>query len=414
MVKVRILFCRRHFMQPLIRTGLLLAGALLIPCLAPAAEIGTNKSLVISSPISENAYLAAGRIIINEPLGADGVLAAGSILVNAAVGRDVLAAGGDLIINAPVGGNARVAGGHVTINGNVGGDLVAAGGHVVIGPSARVTGDVIAAGGTLVIDGVIDGNLRAAGGEVVFNGEVKGSARFRARELQMNGMVNGPATFAAEEIRFGPAARFLENVAYWRPAGTIDFRPVLEPEATATYDPDLRFAPRAYPPRDVGRWVIFGWLIFSFFSGMLLLILLTFIAPGYLRLAGERLEGSFWPKTGLGFLYFLVTPPLALVLMLTVVGLPLGFFLLFFYIFSIFFAAALSSAVLARWLESRRGAVWSRGRVLFAGLGLFALFKAVMLVPLLGWVVAFIPICAAFGALLTADWQLLTRADRAV
>jgi cytoskeletal protein CcmA (bactofilin family) len=378
------------------------------------AEIGAGEEVFVTSPVQENAYLFGGRVVINERLLADGVLAGGSVLVNAPVGRDLLAAGGEVVVNAPVGGNVRSAGGSVTVNGEVDGDLVVAGGRVIVGPGVRVAGDLLAAGGEVVIDGIIEGDLRATGGRITFSGEVAGTALLRARDLNLNGRFAGAADFAGENVELGRGARFDDDVAYWRPEGEIDFGAALAPDANALLREDLRGAAPRYTAREAGRKALTAWVALSFFSGAAIVLLLTFLAPGLTGLAGNRLAGAFWPKTGIGLLYFLATPPLALLLMITLIGFPLGVFLIFLYFFSLFFAAPLTAATLVRWLELRRNAQWSRGKIALLGLVLFVVLKLLLLIPVVGWFLVLIPVCAAFGALLAADWLWLRRGDRAI
>jgi hypothetical protein len=46
------------------------------------------------------------------------------------------------------------------------------------------------------------------------------------------------------------------------------------------------------------------------------------------------------------------------------------------------------------------------------GLALFLALKLLLYLPLVGWLLVLIPVCAAFGALLAADWRCLTAGDR--
>jgi cytoskeletal protein CcmA (bactofilin family) len=393
---------------------ILLQAAFLSPCLSAHAAIRAGEELFITAPVAKNAYLFAGRIVIIERLQADGVLAGGSIQVSAPVWRDLLAAGGEVLVNAPVGGNVRVAGGNVAVQGEVEGDLVAAGGRIIIAPDSRVAGDLLAAGGEVVVDGTIEGDLWAVGGRIIFNGEVAGRAHFRGSELRLNGRIAGPAEFSGVNVHLGPAAFFAGDVAYWQPEGAIHFGAALAPEADATVHEDLRFAAPRYSFGEAGRRAAIAWMALSFVSGAVLLTLLLLLAPGFTRLAGTRLAGSFWPKAGIGFLFFLATPPLALLLMISLIALPLGLFLAFLYLFALLFAVPLSAATLVRWLEARRSAQWSRGKLALLGLALLLVLKLLLFIPVVGWLLVAILVCAAYGALLTADWLLLSRGDRAL
>ncbi len=96
----------------------------------------------------------------------------------------------------------------------------------------------------------------------------------------------------------------------------------------------------------------------------------------------------------------------ALLLIISVIGLPLGLFVLFGYLFSIFFALSLTAIVLARWLERRRLSEWGQTAVFFASLGLFVALEVLAMVPLLGWLIVAVLACGAFGALVVTEWQV--------
>ena len=390
-------------------TFLLVTVALLTSLPALAATMRAGHTLLESLPIENDVYLAGGKVVVEGEIGGDAVVAGGRLLLNAPVAKDLLMAGGSLLINGPVGGDIRVAGGDITISQSVAEDLIVAGGSVTISRGATIGGDLLVAGGKVIIEGQVKGNADIVGGEIVFNGVIEGNARLRAIEiLSINGRVAGHTVFAAPQVTLDSAAGFGADIDYWQEVGPIDFSEV-EIAGTAIFNPELRIGgeelARHFPDGD--GMALFGiWLIFSILSGALFILVLVLLAPNFFSKAAEPLQESFWKNAGIGFLYFVATPVVALLLMLSVIGLPLGLFVLFGYFFSIIFAVALTAIVFAKWLQQRKTAEWGRAGFFFTSLGLFVALKVLSMVPLLGWLLVAILVCGAFGALMVTEWKI--------
>lgn len=386
-------------------------GILVAALLSPlgAAEFLIGESAIPSSPIDDDAYLAGGKVLVNEPVSGDAVIAGGSLIVNAAIGEDLLIAGGSLVINGPVGDDLRAAGGDITISGDVADDLIAAGGNITVPRNVRIGGDLLAAGGQVTLEGTVEGNLRAVGCRIVFRGEVLGDADLRsAEELVLDGTVGGRTVFAAGDVELGPAAAFEGPVEYWQRKGEMDFGSAAA--AGVLFNESLRLPGHDDMPRLPGKGATAGifllWVAFSLLSGALLLLILVLLSLKYFTVAGERLAEGFWKNAGLGFLYFLVTPCLAVLLMVSLLGLPLGLFLLAVYIFSFVFASPLSALVFARWIERRRESDWGKGALFGAAFGVLVGLKVLSVIPVAGWLVLALLVCAAYGSLLSAKWSI--------
>ena len=389
----------------------LVGGILCAAMLSPlgAAEFLVGESAIPSSPIDDDAYIAGGKVLVNEPVRGDAAVTGGSLIVNAEIGEDLLIAGGSLVINGPVGDDLRAAGGDITISGDVADDLIAAGGNITVARNVRIGGDLLAAGGKVTLDGTVEGNLKAAGGKIVFRGEVLGDADLRStEEMVLDGTVEGRTVFAAGDVELGPAASFEGPVEYWLRKGEMDFGS--SAAAGVLFKESLRLPSFEDMPRIPGKvpraGLFVSWVAFSLLSGSLLILILILLSLRYFTVAGERLAEGFWKSAGLGFLYFLVTPCLSFLLMVSLLGLPLGIFLLVVYIFSFVFASPLSALVLARWIERRREAEWGKGVLFGVAFGVLVCLKVLSLIPVAGWLVLALFICAAFGSLLSAKWSV--------
>jgi cytoskeletal protein CcmA (bactofilin family) len=395
---------RTGFKISLRRLGMLLT-LLLVPAMAGAATSRFGETVTVTAPVSDDAYLVGGRVTVEQPLASDAVAAGGTVLFNAPVGLDLLAAGGDLLLNGSVGDDARVAGGNVLVNGDVNGDLVVAAGRVLVSRRVVVGGDLWAAAGKLELDGSVQGNVRAAAGEMTVAGEIGGGADLHARRLVLDGRVGGDAVVAARELTFGPQARFGGNLRYWRPEGPME--PGAVPvKGTASFDSTLRL-PEVHGLARAAAAAAFAWWAATIFSGAVVLLALLLLYRSLLHRAGEEMQHNFWGSGGKGFLFFVLTPVSAIVLAVTVIGLPLGLFLILLFLFTVWLSPAFSAPVLAEWLQRRRNTEWGTAMVCFSSLGLFVALELLLLVPVLGWLAVAVLVCVASGAVMTTEWRLL-------
>ncbi|MCP3678605.1 MAG: hypothetical protein GY721_13790 [Deltaproteobacteria bacterium] len=384
---------------------IVLIAAIIILDVLPvrAATVKSGETALISVPINDDVYVAGGKVIVEEEISEDAIVAGGSLLINGAVGQDLIIAGGSLLINGPVGDDLRAAGGEITISENIADDLIVAGGSITIDQGVTVGGDLLVAGGQVILAGVVMGDAKVFGGEVVFNGTVHGNTDFHTGKLNLNGTVDGKTLFTTSEVTLGPDATFGGDIEYWREDGEIDFGSS-SVSGTTTFNPELHFTRDFSEKAPIG--FLIGWLFFSLLSGAVLILVFVLMTKTYFSQAVERLRESFWKNVGLGFLYFIVTPIIALLFFLTIIGIPLGLFIFILYLFSLFFAKVLTAIVLAKWIEIKRNVQWGKVTTFFTSVGLFIILKLLMFIPIAGWIALAIIVCAAFGAIMATDWKL--------
>jgi len=367
-----------------------------------------DHTSALSVPLKGDLYIAGGKVVLENPVQGDVVTAGGSIIINTDVKQDLLAAGGSLIVNGRVEDDVRAAAGDITMFSSVGGDLIVFGGRVHITGNAVVEGDLVAAGGNIVLDGTVKGDVRVGGGEVLFNGTVLGNSVFKAGEkLDLNGTIQGNTTFSSEDVSIGPAASFGGDVEYWTQNGSLDFPPGVV-AGEVLFNPDLKPEIRLPPDLKIRKWhaarFLGVWFFFGLLTGALSIFVFSFLPKRWYTLAVGSLRDGFWGNLGVGFLYFVLTPIIAFIFMATVIGIPLGLFILFLFLFSLVFSKVVSAIVLARWLERRRFGQWGKAALFFLSLLLFAALKCLTLIPVLGWLVVLVLVCAVYGSILNAAW----------
>ncbi|MFO0702928.1 MAG: polymer-forming cytoskeletal protein [Candidatus Andersenbacteria bacterium] len=386
----------------LLRTGLL--GALALPALvlaplAHAARFETGETVSVAAT-SGNAYVAGGQVVVNGVTDRDLVAAGGSVLVSAPVGGDVLVGGGNVTITGAVAGDVRAAAGNLTIGSNVAGDVLALAGTVTIAQGATVSGDVVVASGVLVLDGNVRGNVVVNAGNVAVAGTISGDTTIHAETLQLGGELKRNATLvASSDLRVTPGLKLAGNVRYLTHRGHVDFGPGLA--GHATFDESLAAGGATPDVRGLLMFIVGFLLLGLIWNALLILVFVLWLRRPFQR-AAEHLAVNFWKDFGIGLLILIATPVAAVVLMVTVIGLPLGGLLMVAYVVALLLSKALPAIVAARWLERRSKQHWSTAKIFWVSVGIMVALQLVGLIPFIGWVPSLLLIPATYGALAVA------------
>ncbi len=270
------------------------------------------------------------------------------------------------------------------IEGKVDGKARAAGGKIRLAPGASIGGNASLAGGTIEVEGAVGRRLRAYG-DTIF----------------INGSIGGDVELAGDDIRIGPDARITGSVEY-RSRRDIVVDPAAQVEGVVR---EIRQDRRWL--REVGREAaIFGGVTVSF--GMVLVGALMILAmPVFSREAGATIRRRPWQSAGVGVLMLIGVPCAAVVLLVTVIGIPLALLLVVGYV-ALMLLGYLVAAIfvgdlaLERVGKDKLGSAW--WRVLFMFLALVAI-AVVKQLPFLGGLAAAALFVAGIGAFTIRSWQ---------
>ena len=357
-----------------------LSVALLMPLIAAASDVrvGQQPSLTANEKITSNVYLAGGSVSSSATVPGDEVVAGGSVLVNGPISQDLLAAGGNVTILSPVGGDVRVAGGNLTIVGAVKGDVAAVGGQTQISGTG-VGGDVLWAGGTLRVDAPVNGTLHLRGGNVTINAPVKGDIDFNGGTLTL-----------------GNAAVVEGNLVY-----TADKQADIQTGAVVRGK--TTFEPRKNVPEAAKVGILVGLLSFALFVKFLMTLIsalvLGLVFRRYALTVVENAAARPLAELGRGFATLILLPVASVILLVTVVGLPIGILGLIGFVALMIVASILSAIVLGSivhrliWKPHSYEVSWRTillGAILYFILGL---------IPFVGWLAKFVLILITLGAI---------------
>jgi cytoskeletal protein CcmA (bactofilin family) len=321
-------------------------------------------------------------------LGGDFIAARGELAVAENVPGDVIVGGGSIAFSGSADGDYLGAGGQQTIAGTVGGDVRAVGGQIELG--ATVMRNVTLAGGQvgLLPGSSVGRNAYVTGGSLHAAGHVEGALTMSGGDVTIDGTVGGDVVVNAGTLRIGPGARI---------GGDLRYR---VPEEGATIDPGAQVDGRTIvlpPPADRRSWP--GVLRLIWLGGFLLAgALAILLFPVTAARAADTLVAHSAVSFGFGLLWLIAGPIAALVLAISVIGLPLAFIVGTVWGIGLF----LAPAVIALWLGRRfLGSRIGTGRAGLVGSFLAAGSALVLigLVPILGPLALFAAALAGIGAL---------------
>ena len=243
-----------------------------------------------------------------------------------------------------------------------------------VGDQGGEAGDVVVFDGPATVPGRVSGSVVAFSGGVTIPGTVDGDVV----------ALSGPLTL-------GPRARVSGDIIYG------EQRPVVP--AGARVDGEIRrvdFEALSGPFNLAGRLAF--WLAFSV-SSLVLGLLLLWLGPRAADVAWETAGSRLGPAIGWGLALFFGLPVVAVLALVTLVGIPLGIALLLALL--PLYAVGYSAAA---WLLGRVLVGPPRGRIV-AFLAGWGILRVAALVPFLGGLAWFVATVLGLGVLLVMVWR---------
>ena len=287
--------------------------------------------------------------------------------------------GGHVEIGESVDGSVRAVGGLVTLNAPVGGSARLVGGKVELGSEAAVADNASLAGGQITVNGSVKGDLRAAGGHVTINGSVGGDASVAAGSLTL-----GPNARIGGKLHFRGAN--LERDAGAQVAGGV--------EHVSRYKRDREHTPFAHSR---GGWIWTAGL-------MVLAAIIAGALPGPSGRLAKELRERPWMAPLFGLMALVFIPIAAVLIMITIIGIPIGLLALLGYVALLIVGYVCASVVAGGLLLERlkpevaTQPAWRAGAAVVTMLAIAILAR----IPIVGGFVVFIALIVGVGLIVAA------------
>ena len=336
-----------------------------VSVLAFDARAGDTITVASGDVVDDDLYVGAGTVTIDGTINGDLWAAGSKIIVNGIVTGSVMAVGQTIDISGDVGHAVRVAGTTISIRGNVDGDLMVAGGDVNIASTAEVKGDVPLGAGNVRIDGLIEGDIKGGGGEVTISNGVEGDVELKVESLTIlsTADIGGDLSYTSED--------------------KADIRSGAQIGGVTTHKlPSVKEEPSIPFPLTLFSGIV---KIIGFLMALITGLVIILIAPRRLTSIAEAIRSRPGPSAGWGAIILFLTPIAAIIVCLTIVGIPVGLIALALWGIAIYLAQIPVGLLIGRLILGRFRAV--EGKAIMVGalaLGLLIL-KLLGLIPYAGF-----------------------------
>jgi hypothetical protein len=249
-----------------------------------------------------------------------------------------------------------------------------------------ITGDVVVERGQTLDDVVV------INGHVIVRGRVTGDLVAVSAPVRLNGPVEGDVVAVADRVTIGPGGRIDGDLVYGDKEPVITVPGAVRGDTEKFDWADVSGPFRAFAAR-LALWVAMT------VSTLLLGLALLWLAPRALEAAREIARTRTGAAIGMGLATFFGLPALAVLLFITIVGIPLAIAVLL----AVLPAYAIGYTTSA-WLLGRAIVTPPRGRVA-AFLAGWAILRVIALIPWVGGLAWFAATVFGLGALAIAVWR---------
>ena len=322
----------------------LMIGTMVSPESAVALEIRRSEGVVTvakSETIDDTLIIAGETVVVEGVITGDLVVAARSIDISGTVEGNVLTFGELVTISGKVGGFALGAASSYDLRGAiVAGDLWAAGDKVAIDSDARIGRNATVAGENVSVEGHVIKDLFAFAETVELSGVLGEDMEVFADSVKLLGdaQVGGNVRFrsGSEEKLFRAEGVQIE--------GEVEFLDLSE-----EFQNKNRYA----------RIEFYLWQLAHLIGAFLVGVTFLWLVPGYRSASiGAGIEAL--KTAGVGFLFMISVPIAALLIAITLVGIPLSFISVVVWLVCLYLAKIVVGVVIGRMVLSQSDSfVWT-------------------------------------------------------
>lgn len=374
--------------------------ALLLPQGVALADWRVGYDVTLEGTLAQQQFLAGRDVHLRADV-TDKVFAAGRRITSDGGRIDMLVAAGTRIeLKNSTFRDLLVAGTEVILDSTVENDVDAAvcpmcwwsSGRFELGSNGRIGDEARLAAGAIEIKGTVGGNLFAVARRIVISGTITGKADLRAKEI----VIASGAQLGGELIAHSPSTP--------------------EIAADAKVAGPLRHTPSRFDlpePRELVRRMVWIAVIGAIGVSLGIFVLgaaLQIALPDLLQGAADRLSERPWGSIGRGLAWILLLHAAIFVASVTIIGIPLAVVLLAGLVILVTLGLVVAAYALGLWLRHRRKEpvvpLGTSGRIAWTLLGL-AIILLVNVIPVIGWIFAFLAFLAGLGAVAGSVWRRL-------
>ena len=301
-----------------------------------AQEARSSEHISVSkNETIDNDFFASGKTVnISGTINGDTYLLAENVLIDGAINGDLIVLGQNIRVTGTISGNVRAVGQNILIYGEIG---------------KNITG--VAQNLKLLSPSIIMGSLVGLGETVALNVPLGKGATIGANDFTLNSNINGDLLAGiGENLILAPGASVAGDITYYTGIGKkLSKADTASVSGEITHNIYISDKQAQVEPSLFSGAIFFLhllWLFSAFLIGLLLVIAL----PVFMTNTANILKEEFLKSFITGAIFFVATPLVILLLLISFVGIPIAFlmiqlFLLLIFIAGIFSAAFLGNAI---------------------------------------------------------------------
>ena len=284
-----------------------------------------------------------------------------------------------------------------SVNGNV----YIFGQNVEIGKDVVILGNAFVGGNSVTIEANVSGTIFLLGENAVVNGEcqdlyafstnfilgenayVERDVKVAGNNVTIKGSINRDLVSAASNTTIGGGlfTKVVRNIAY---SGTLDASDEIK-EKAVEFKTDLNVEEAETEISAIGEKIAGAFLTIGKIISISTSVLITLIFAFVFKNRNEENE-KYVKNIFIGMLYLILTPIVAVLIMLTIIGLPVGLLILLLYILALLVTIPVAIVSIAQKAFKEPTIL----KVVLLAVALIALFNGVLLVPFLGGLIEFL------------------------
>lgn len=364
------------------------------PVFAKEDYSGKTTTLPANQTITGDYFAASDNVILSGIVEGDAYIAGGTLTVDGTVHNDLMAAGGNLLITGSIDQDVRIAGGNITFSGaKIGGNITVLGGQILIDSATAIGGSVVSAGGNVQILAPVTSEISVAGGNVIIGNFVGGDTKAAVGELSLtnSAAINGNLTYWSEND-----ANISESASV---SGIV----------TRELPPNYNFdGKEVVDGRVVAKGLAGAFFLFKLIDTIMLLVVgLIFITlfPAYSDKIVKHIKTRFGMSLLLGLAAVILIPVLALILMVTFFGIPLGILLIVLYAAMLWFVRIFALLIIGRFILDKTNNKGGSYVALIIGVIIYFILE---FLPIISFITDLLILLTGVGGLLAVKKQLYT------
>jgi hypothetical protein len=139
---------------------------------------------------------------------------------------------------------------------------------------------------------------------------------------------------------------------------------------------------------------------------LLMIAVVLYLFSATIKKAALTAFSNSLQSLGVGFLFFILIPMVAVIALFTIIGVPVGILLFIGYILLLLLSTVITSVVGANWINNQNNFHWNLTQLVLISIIIFVVLKLLTFMPFFGWFVMALLVCISFGAiLLNVNWK---------